>query len=170
MLGTMYQSCVAAFNSCLWNVPIPIDQVLDDRIVQMHVKIAGSGGHPNSIQGRNPGTCCNCCITKDHWEPSACSRTQITCASGQATTYTTKHGYSGVVKEETGERNGTLLSSVMRVGSVCMWMMDVHIYNIDQVSAIFRSAFTHDMQAPLQASWFGGQKFQLAVRFGVSEG
>ena len=28
------------------------------------------------IQGRNSGTCCTCCINKDQWEPSACSRTQ----------------------------------------------------------------------------------------------
>ena len=45
-----------------------------------------SGGCLNSIQGRNPGTCCTCCVTKDHWEPSTCSRTQITCASGQPNT------------------------------------------------------------------------------------
>ena len=50
---------------------------------------ASSSGRPNSIQGRNPGTCCTCCVTKHHWEPSACSRTQITRASGQAITYTT---------------------------------------------------------------------------------
>ena len=40
---------------------------------------------------------------------------------------TTKHGYSGVVKESIGEWNGTLMSLVMRVGSVCMQVMDVHI-------------------------------------------
>ena len=28
-------------------------------------------------------------VTKDHWEPFACSRIQITSTSGQATTYTT---------------------------------------------------------------------------------
>ena len=45
--------------------------------------------------------------------------------SGQATTYTTtKHSYSGVVKQSTGEWNGALLSSVMRVDSVCMQVMD----------------------------------------------
>ena len=33
---------------------------------------------------------------------------------------TAKHGYSGVVKVSTGEWNGALLSSVMRIGSVCM--------------------------------------------------
>ena len=37
---------------------------------------------------------------------------------------TTKHGYS-VVKESTREWNGALLSSVMRVRSVCMPVMDV---------------------------------------------
>ena len=50
---------------------------------------------------------------------------------------TSKHGYSGVVKELTGEWNGTLLSSVMRVGSVCMQLMDVHMYGIDPMSIFF---------------------------------
>ena len=60
---------------------------------------------------------------------------------------TAKHGYSGVVKESTGEWNGALLSSVMRVGPVCMQVMDVHVYAVDLVSAIFQSAFAHDTQA-----------------------
>ena len=50
---------------------------------------ASSSGRRNRILGRNPGTCCTCCVTEDHWKPSVCSRTQITCASGQATTSTT---------------------------------------------------------------------------------
>ena len=57
---------------------------------------------------------------------------------------TAKHGYSGVAKESTGHCNGALLSSVMSVGSVCMRVMDVHVYDIDLVSVIFRSAFVHD--------------------------
>ena len=36
---------------------------------------------------------------------------------------TAKHGCSGVVKESTGEWNGALLSSLVRVGSVCMRVM-----------------------------------------------
>ena len=39
MLGTMYRWCVAAFSSCLGNIPTPIDHVLDGPIVQTHVKI-----------------------------------------------------------------------------------------------------------------------------------
>ena len=39
ILGTMYRWCVAAFSSGLWNTPIPVDQVLDGRVVQTHVKI-----------------------------------------------------------------------------------------------------------------------------------
>ena len=39
MLGTMYRWNVAAFNSGLWNIPTPADQVLNSCIVQMHVKI-----------------------------------------------------------------------------------------------------------------------------------
>ena len=92
MLDTMYRWCVAAFSSDLWNIPTPVDQVPDGRVVQKtsrSTQCASSDGRSNSIQRRNPGTFCICCVTKHHWEPSVCSRTQITCASGQATTYTT---------------------------------------------------------------------------------
>ena len=57
---------------------------------------------------------------------------QITCASGLGYHLdlhhdTAKHSHSGVVKESTGEWNGVLLFSVMRVCSVCMRLMDVHM-------------------------------------------
>ena len=65
--------CVAAYSSGLWNIP---------------TGSGCSGGRPTSIQGRNPGIFCTCCVTKDYWEPSVCNRTQITCAFGQITTYT----------------------------------------------------------------------------------
>ena len=39
MLGTVYRWCVAAFSSGLWNIPIPIDQVLDGYVIQMHIKM-----------------------------------------------------------------------------------------------------------------------------------
>ena len=81
-----------------------------------------------------------------------------------------KHDYRGVVKETTGEWNGALLSSVMIVGSICMGMMDVHVYGVDLVSVIFRSAFSEDTQVPPQASWYEGHQLQLAVTFGVSAG
>ena len=64
---------------------------------------------------------------------------------------TAKHGYSGV-KVSTGEWNDTLSSSGMRVGSVCMRVIDVHVYGIDLVSVIFQSAFAHNTQVPPQAS------------------
>ena len=70
-----------------------------------------SCGCLNSIQGKHPSTCYSCCVTTDHWEPSDCSRTKITCASDD------------VVKEW----NGVLLSSVMRLGSGCMRVLDVHV-------------------------------------------
>ena len=91
------------------------------------------------------------------------------CASGQATTY--KTWYSSVVKVSTGEWNGALLSSVMRVGSVCKRVMDEHVYGIDLVSVIFQSAFAHETQAAPQASWYGGaHQLQLVVTFVVSAG
>ena len=48
---------------------------------------------------------------------------------------TAKHGYSGVVKESTGEWNGALLSSEIRVGSVCIRVMNVLMYNVYLVSS-----------------------------------
>ena len=81
---------------------------------------------------------------------------------------TAKHGYSDVVKESTGEWNGALLSSVMRVGSVRMRLMDVHVYGVDLGRVIFRSAFAHDTKAPPQASWCGSHQLQLAVTFYIS--
>ena len=83
---------------------------------------------------------------------------------------TAKHGYSGVVKGLTGEWNGALLSSVMQIGSICMKVMDVHMYGVDLVSITFWNAFAHDTQAPPQASWCGGHQLQLTVTFSVSTG
>ena len=68
---------------------------------------------------------------------------------------TAKHGYSGVVKESTGEWNGALLSSVMRVGSVCMRVMHVHVYGVDLVIVIFQGIFAHDTQAHLRLHGVG---------------
>ena len=63
---------------------------------------------------------------------------------------TPKHDYSGVLKELTGEWNGALLSSVTRLGSECVWVMDIFLHGLDLVSINFRSAFTHDTQAHLR--------------------
>ena len=66
---TCWAQCIVSvsllFTSDLWNIPIPIDQVLDGRVVKTHVKIdalPSSGGRPNSSQERIPGTCF-CCVT-----------------------------------------------------------------------------------------------------------
>ena len=110
---------------------------------------ASSGGRPNSTQGRNLDTCCTCCVTKDQWETSACSRTQITCASGQAITYTTRplHHQARLLwcRERVDWRVEwhTVVFSE-RVGSVCMRVMDVHVYGVDLARGIFRSTLTYD--------------------------
>ena len=51
-----------------------------------------------------------------------------------------------------------------------MRVIDVHVYGVDLVSVIFRSAFVHDTQAPTQASSCEGYQLQLAATFGVSVG
>ena len=69
MLGTMYRWCVAAFISDLWNISIPIDQVLDGRAVQIRVKIDElfeQWWPPEQHQGKKSGHMYICCVTKDH--------------------------------------------------------------------------------------------------------
>ena len=39
MFVIMYRRFVAAFSCGLWNIPAPVDLVLDGRVVQTHVKI-----------------------------------------------------------------------------------------------------------------------------------
>ena len=70
--------------------------------------------------------------------------------------YTTKHGYSGVVKESSGEWIGDLFSSMTRVDFVIMRVMDAQVYGLDLMRVFFRGVFAHDTQAPPQASWYGG--------------
>ena len=78
---------------------------------------------------------------------------------------TVKHSYSGVVKESTGEWNGTQLSPVMRVGFVCMQVMDVKVYGEDLVSIIFQSAFVHDTQPHLRLRGVGAISYNLWSHF-----
>ena len=89
MLGTMYRWCVAALSSGLWNIPTPVDQVLDGCVIQTHVKIDAlceQRWPPEQHPGKKSGHVTPA-VTKDHWEPSACSGTQITYTFSQATTY-----------------------------------------------------------------------------------
>ena len=84
---------------------------------------------------------------------------------------TAKHGYSGVMKESNGKWNGALLSSVMRIGYICMQVMDVHLYGVDLMSFVFRgvpSPTTHRPHLRLHGVW--GYQLELAVTFGVSSG
>ena len=74
---------------------------------------------------------------------------------------TANHGYSGIVKESTGEWNGALLSSAMRVGSVCILVMDVHVYGVDLVSVIFRSALVQDTGPTSGFVVFGAISYNL---------
>ena len=51
-----------------------------------------------------------------------------------------------------------------------MRVMDVHVYGLDLVGVIFRSAFAHYTQASPQVSWCVGHQVQLAVTSVVSAG
>ena len=55
----------------------------------------------------------------------------------------------------------------MRVRSVCMRVMDVHVYDVDLVSVIFRRALAHDTQEHLKLHGVGGHQLLLAVTFGI---
>ena len=78
--------------------------------------------------------------------------------------------YSGVVKELTGEWKGPLLSSVMRVGSVCMQVKNVQVYSVVLVSTIFWSAFALTHRPHLRLHGVRSNQLELAVIFGVSAG
>ena len=58
----------------------------------------------------------------------------------------------------------------MRVDSVCMQVLDVHMYGVNLVGIIFQSAFAHDTQVPPQASWCGQQGVTTHVTFAISAG
>ena len=137
MLGTVYRWCVADFSSDLWNIPTPIDQVLDGHIVQSHVKIDAlceqwwlPKQHPGKKSRHmlhllcHQGLLGSVCLQQDS--------DHVCLWPGYHLHHdTTKHDYSGVLKEFSGDWNGALLSSVMRVGSVCMRVMDIHVFSID---------------------------------------
>ena len=174
MLGTMYRWCVVAFSSVLWNTPSFVDQVPGGRIVQTHVKIDvlceqrwPLEQHSGKISGHMLHLLCH----QGPSEPSACSRTQITCASGQATTYTTTPPITATLVPLKCHWRVEWRSVVFsgRVGSICMRVIDVHVYGRDQVSVIFRSAFAHDTPH-LMLHGMGSHQLYLAVTFSVSAG
>ena len=145
MLGTVYQWYVTAFSSGLWNIPTPINKVLDSRVVQMHVKIDT--------------------LFKQWWLPKqhpAAGRMLAaglrSCASDQASTYTTTHpSKATLVSWQNRLKSGMALCCLQWWEQVLsMRVMDVDVYGVDLVSVSLRSAFAHDIQAPPQASWCGG--------------
>ena len=172
----MYRWCVAAFSSGMCNIPTTVDQVLDGPVIQKHVKIDAlckqrwpPEQHPGNKCGHifhllcRQGPLRNVCLQQD-------SDHVYLWPGNNLHHNTAKRNYSGVVRESIGEWNGTLLSSVMRVGSVCTRVMDVHVYGVDLVSFILRCAFVNETQSPPQPSWCGDHQLQLAVTFGVSTG
>ena len=91
---------------------------------------ASSGGRLNNIQGRNPGTCCTCCVTKGPLGTVCLQQdSDHLCLWPGYHLHqdTAKHGYLDVVKVSSGEWSGALLSSGMRVGPVYVRLMDVLI-------------------------------------------
>ena len=161
------------FNSGLWNIPSLIDQVLDSHVVHMHVKIDAmckqQWSHSEKKSGHMLHLLCHqgplrtVCLLQD-------SNHMCLWSGFHLYQDTTKHGYSDVMKESTGKWNDTLLSSVMRVGSVCMQEMDIHVYCIDLVASSSRvhSPMTYRPQPRLRD--VGGHQLQLVVIFGVSAG
>ena len=59
------------------------------------------------------------------------------------------------------------MSSVMRIGSVC-----IRVIGVDLLNAIFRSAFAHDTphRPHLRLHGVGGHQLQPSIRFGVLQG
>ena len=128
----MYRWCIAAFSSGLWNIPTPVDQVLDDRLVQTRVKIdiivraavAARTASKEEIRAYgapdvSPRIIENCLLTAGLTSRETLAMLPFTPRQRQARLL-------WLLKESTGEWNGALLSSVMRVGSVCMRIMDTY--------------------------------------------
>ena len=63
--------------------------------------VASSGGRPNSIQGRNPDTCCTCCSERTIGNRLLATgmSSGVFCPGYQWHHDIVEHGYSGVVKE-----------------------------------------------------------------------
>ena len=55
-MGAMYRWHLATFIGGLWDIPTPVEQVLEDCVVETHVKIGALREKrwlPNSIQGKH---------------------------------------------------------------------------------------------------------------------
>ena len=135
-----------AFSSGLRNIPTPVDQVLDGRIVQMHVKIDAlckqwwlPEQHPGKKSMhmlhmlRHQGPLGTVCLQQDS--------DHVCLWPGYHIHHdTAKHSCSGVVKESTGEwKCFAVFSNENRFS---LYMSDGHtvlMYGVDQVSIIFWS-------------------------------
>ena len=128
MLGTMYRWCVYAFSSGLWNIPTPEHQVLYGRVVQTQVKIDALCEHcwpPEQHAGKKSWNMLHLLYHQGSLETVYLQQeSDHVCLWPGCHLY---HGYSGVVRKSTGEWNDLLLSSLMRVSSVCMRVVDVRI-------------------------------------------
>ena len=153
MLGTTYRWYVAAFSSGLLNIPTHVDQVLDGRVVQTHC--ASSSGRPNSIQGRNSGTCYT------YWAPMTILNRLLASGLGSRMPLARlplHHKYRQArllwCRERVDWRvewRSVVFNDESRL-AVCMRVMDIHVYGVDPMSVIFRTTFAHDTLAPPQAS------------------
>ena len=127
----MYRWCDAPLSSCLLYIPTHVDRVLDGHIVQTHVKI-----ETLCVQQWPP---------KQNLGKKLRHMLHLLCHQGQLGTVCSPAFRSRVplarlpfisgyhperLLWSTGEWNGALLSSVMRVGSLCMWVQvyDVHLW------------------------------------------
>ena len=147
MLGTMYRGVSL--------LSIVVLEAAQYNRMSRSTHCASSGGRPNSIQGRNPGTCYTCCVTRTIRNRllTAGLRSRVPLAR---LPLTPRHRQALWSRERVNWRlwNDALWFLVMRVDSVFMRVIDVYVYGVDLVSVIFRSVFTHDTQAPPQASWY----------------
>ena len=131
------------------------------------IHCACSSGH---IQGRIPGTRCTCCVTKDHWELSVCSRTQITFTCGQATTYTMTPPSRLLWCHEIVRWKVQWRSVVITDESrFCLYASDgrtVHVYSVDLVASSSRMHSPTTQRPHLRIQGVGDHLLQLVVTFG----
>ena len=170
---TMYQWCVAAVSSGLWNIPTPVDQVLDDCIAQMHVKINTLCKQKWLYSGKKSRHMLYLLCHQGPLELSAYSRTQITCASGQATTYTTTPPsilFWCCERVDWGVKWHSVVFSDESRFCLYMRVMDVHV-RCRPGEHRFPECIRPWHTGPISGFmlWWDFQ-LQLTVRFGVSAG
>ena len=148
---------VVAFSSGLWKISTSVDQVLNGRVLQTHVKIDAMCKQRWTQPGKKYGHMLHLLY---HHGPLGTVYLQQD--SGHLQHDTIKHCYSGVVKMSIGKWNGALLSSVM--SRFCLYSRDGRIRVRHRPGERHLPECIRPRQTgPTSGFMCGGHQFQLAL-------